>query len=352
MSNRPVNHFAKGESKKVLAECVLRLKKGEDGADIVDTLRGHYTPHSLATNVCKIKRLAVESLDKDGKRHHAYDDTDLRRHAAQEPGIAMFLQASLWEQYRMQCHHAARPSWSKDAEKALSELKLLPDNFATLAVTATETATILRDKRTARRGRIKQVVRIPNAAQLLESATAILENATVRDSYTRLGCALGLVSGRRCAELFNGKSTFTKVGERMVIFDGQIKKPVGEARPYKIPLVCPADSFLSALAVLREKQGDVSALDEEQIQDRYGGHFTHPLMQRTMPGVPKFHALRSMYARYVEHCYIHDHTYNYLCSEILGHETEHQSLSYISVELDDIDTIKNIFGPLYIDDGE
>ena len=136
MSNRPVHHFAKGEAKRVIAECVLQLTHGEDGAAVVDTLRGHYTPHSLATNICKLKKLAVDALDKDCKRHHAYDDTELRRYAVDEPDVATFFQSSLWEQYRMKCHHAVRPSWSKAAERALSGLKLLPDNFATLAVTA------------------------------------------------------------------------------------------------------------------------------------------------------------------------------------------------------------------------
>ena len=201
-------------------------KGGKDGASIVDTLRGQYTVHSLATKVCEVKKLAVNALDKDGKRHDAYDDSELRRYAEQEPDIAVFLNAPLWQQYRIQCHHAAKPMWSKAAEEALSALRLLPDNFATLAVTASETATIKRDKRAAHRKLIRDTVHVPNAAELLEKATKILEAASIYDSYTRLVCSLELVSGRRNAELLNGKSSFTKVDDRMVIFVRVLRKSV------------------------------------------------------------------------------------------------------------------------------
>ena len=65
--------------------------------------------HSLATKVCEIKKLAVNALDNEGKRNDAYDDSELRRYAEQEPDIALFLNAPLWQQYRIQCHQLHAP---------------------------------------------------------------------------------------------------------------------------------------------------------------------------------------------------------------------------------------------------
>ena len=244
--------------------------------------------------------------------------------------------------------------WSKAAEEALSALRLLPDNFATLAVTASETATIKRDKRATHRQRIRDTVHVPNAAELLARATKILESASIYDSYTRLVCGLELVSGRRNAELLNGKSSFTKVDDRMVVFYGQLKTAPGQARSYTIPLLCKTDTFLNAFAILRQKQGDVSGLTDKEVHARYGSNFTVPLIHRIFPGVPKSHGFRGMYARYVEICFKHepDPAYNYLCCQLLGHAKIQESLNYVWVKLDDIDAIRHTFGKLCLDDYE
>ena len=341
-------------------EAIRRLNAGEDGAAVVDFLRQlkkvdedgqtvpHYTVHSLATTVCTVKKKALES----GRRHDEYDDSKLRPFAESVPGVAEFLNAPLLTQWQLQKVHEKHPSWPKDAEQALAAIKLMPSNLDSLKVTDIETMNIKRNKRTAKRGRMKSVVCISNAANLLAEAIDVLENASVHDTYTALVSSLAMVCGRRRTELLNGKSTFTPIGERMVMFDGQLKKQIGQAKPYPIPLLCTTATFLHGLAILRQKQGDVLMFDNQQIEARYYAHFTPDRLQSIMPGVTHFHLLRSMYVKYVDHCFDHNYAFNYLACEILGHDDETESLSYISVKLklEDIQSIHHSLGTLCIEE--
>ena len=333
-------------------EAVRRLNDGEEGELVVDYLRhlqredgsAYYTVHSLATTICTVKRKAIES-----NRHHPeYDDSGLHRHTHTVPGVAEFLNASLLIKWKLQKAHKRHPSWPPEVERALAAIKLLPANLDSLKVTNTETETIKRAKRAARFAKMKAPTVIRNAASLLTRATMALENASVKDTYTQLATSLALVAGRRCTELLNGRSTFTSMGDRMVLFDGQLKKPIGQAVAYPIPLLCDTQTFLHGLAVLRIKQGDVSNLDNHAIQTRYYGHFSPDRMQLIMPGVTHFHLLRSMYCKFVDTMYNHKHSYNYLACQILGHDSVEESMAYVRAHLDNIDALRNTLGPLCV----
>ena len=109
------------------------------------------------------------------------------------------------------------------------------------------------------------------------------------------------------------------------------------------------DVFVNAVTVLREKQGDVSHLDNDAIHNRFKGAIAKGRINKFVPGIPTFHALRSMYWRYVDVCYDHNCACNYLAMRILGHSDEYESTHYVSVLLEDTDGLSNVFGPLAFD---
>ena len=75
-----------------------------------------------------------------------------------------------------------------------------------------------------------------------------------------------------------------------------------------------ADSpeLVSAIRVLRTKQGDITALTDEQVQKKYNGSLTPGRIKTAFwPGVPTFHFLRTCYAKFCDLLFDHSMTYNY-----------------------------------------
>lgn len=322
-----------------------RLIQGEEGSVIVDLLRSKYTKHSVKTNVLKLKRCLLEA----NYRHPKYEQSAraLRKYEAESEEIKGFLNSSLRVQYKIQKRHRKVKTWSHRAESKLQRIRLLPDNVKSLKITKKETEDIERDVRGKRRERWAQVVKVPKAGDLLGHARSILEQATIKTNYAALCGALALVSGRRETELLNQRSTFTINGERTVKFEGQLKKLHGEDHAYTIPLLIDPKSFVRAIQVLRAKQGDISHLSNEQVQKKYNGSLTPKRLDVAFwPGIPKFHFLRACYAKFVDHCFDHTMTYNYLCCKVLGHANEEESLNYCGASIEDIDHLRRSFGEL------
>ena len=331
----------------MLTDAFDRLMQGEDGKAIVATLRTHYSKHSVKTHVLGIKKKVLLA----GYRHPHFEQTAsaLRKHEGENEEIAEFLQSSPFIQLQVQKRHRKIKTWSKGAEAKLAKIKILPDNLKSFKITKRESEDIMRDVRVKRRERMDEVLRIPKAGDLLDLARVTLENATVKTNYAALCCSLALVCGRRSCELLNQRSKFTVNGTHTVLFVGQLKKAHGESKPYTIPILVDPHLFVRAMAVLCQKQGDVTHLTNEQVNDKYNGNLTPARIATFMPGIPKFHFLRTLYSKFVDHCFDHTKTYNKLACEILGHTNVEMSLSYCGAQLEDIDHLRRTFGPLKLD---
>ena len=76
--------------------------------------------------------------------------------------------------------------------------------------------------------------------------------------------ALGLITGRRCIEIFKS-AEFTAVNDHAAIFQGQAKKgDVAEPAEYEIPMLAPPDLVNTALARLRTAK-DCTALSNREV---------------------------------------------------------------------------------------
>eukprot|EP00966_Prymnesium_polylepis_P302266 6983714-Prymnesium_polylepis.1 len=334
----------------MLNELRYRLLQGDDGKAIVNVLRSNFTnTHTVKTYLLKVKKLVMQA----DQRHPNYDETvrALRTHESESEEIKEFLQAPLRVQYKIQMRHRKFKTWSRGAEAKLQRVKLLPANLESLKITKKETEDIKRNLRCTARERRDNVVSVPTAGDMLAYACAVLENATVKQTYTSLCCALALVSGRRCTEILNQRSTFVINGERTVIFTGQLKKSHGQSKPYTIPLLVDPKVFVAAMQVLRAKQGDkISALTDEQVQKKYNGGLTPKRIESAFwPGIPKFHFLRTCYAKFCDLLFHHTMTYNRLCCKVLGHSDDNQSLNYCAANLEDCDHLRRTFGTLRLE---
>jgi hypothetical protein len=342
----------------MIAEAAKRLMSGTDGAEVVEFLRREllssaekgrrdYSVNSLKTYVSHAKRNVLEA----DYRNMRCDFGPLM--AFSDPEVTAFLAAPLKRQLEIQRHHRAHPSWSEEMEDALASLRLLPPNMATFKITDREIRLIKRRDKRSMRERMDSVIVVEDGVALLERATELLATASEKDGYIFLIAPLLLVSGRREVEVLAacaGRSTFTKVGETTVLFEGQCKSKGAEAAPYVIPLLCGADVFIAAIGALRRKRGDLSGMTNEEIHKKMTGLFTQEALRQVFPMLPeegcKWHTLRSLYLQYVNVLYNHTVAINRLGKLCLGHFDENESVRYLSTRIDGMDAVKGRLGAL------
>ena len=225
----------------------------------------------------------------------------------------------------------------------------IPEGFS---LTSEETHALKRQRVEAKIARQDHTLVIPDAARLLESATHLLETATHATSMSRLILALALVSGRRITELTNGRSTFIPVIGRPhhTVFHGQLKLKQRDAAPYTIPLLVSHTLFDHAMRILREKQGDVSTLTNEQCKDRYDGNANAALHRGELVGMPTrghVHSLRGVYVKLVALLWESPWEPNRLGMLILGHAALEESIAYVgSISVRGGDALRGTWGRL------
>ena len=340
---------------------VERLMKGDDPEVLVAFLKMKYTLQSVATIVSIVRK----RIKQRNQRHSEYDSAPLLMYRGEE-GVAEFLNASVEEQERIQMRHRKVGGWSPHAEDALSRLKILPECLEVFKMSEAEVREIKKQKADAQKERDINIVKIPNADSMLQTAISNLERAKSKDSYPRLGLSLMLVSGRRTTEIYSPKSQFRQAGDSSVFFLGQLKKKGDEEgrKEYAIPLLCPARVFLRAVQVLRAKQAQHLDKDkiysEEEINNRYGGsarRYLHKLWPAVKRGGKRngcVHLLRSCYASFVFYLYERNkYSLHYLYKSILGHGSKAESDAYACVVLEGIDHLRGSLGPcLVVSDGD
>jgi len=325
----------------MIAAVARRLVDGADAETAIAALRETYTTTASLSTAMSLVRAAVLEAER------VVDDAPLRAHA-RHPEVAAFLALPLREQYRLQREHARNPTWPPEAEAALAALRLLPPNMDGFALTRRETLDLKRRREEAQLARQEAPLVVADAPRLLRAATAMLASATASTSFPRLILPLLLVSGRRFAEVVNGRSSFTPTAHPyLCIFNGQLKKR-GRAQPYTIPLLVPFAAFERALRVLREKQGGAE-LANGVAKDRYGANAQRALADGVLVGLPSchLHDLRSAYVALVDHVYQCPFTFNRLAMRILGHDCLTESLCYNHVKL--AGGSRGSLGPLRLD---
>ena len=326
-----------------------QLIDGASAERAIDMLREVYTTEGSLSSA--MSRVRATILDM-GQRPHEYDDAPLRALASTNSEIEAFLNAPLREQYATQRAHRTRAAWGPEAEQALAQLKLLPGNLDGFHLAKEETLNLKRQREGALLAKNDALLIVPEVAKLLGTVAAMLDTASPRDTFPRLILPLLLASGRRFAEIVNGRSTFAPAAhEQYTIFSGQLKKRRPQP-PYSIPLLVPYSTFAKGLLALRQKQGKTIAhLTNAQVTDRCQSNVQRGLDAGALPGFPvsHIHDLRAAYVAAVGALYVSPISAPRMAMKILGHETLLDSLAYSHVSLQGVGALAGSLGPLHLD---
>ena len=304
---------------------------------------------SLSSTMSRVRSVVVEA----GHRHADYEaSTAALRAYEKQTAVATFLIAPLSMQLSTQRSHAASPSWPAEVEEALRQVKLLPSNMDSFCLSRFETLQLKKQQEEALISKNEAVITVPNAATVLKRVEEILESAETVGSTAVLAVCLLIASGRRTAEILNGRSRFEAVdgAPRAARFEGQAKKR-GDACVYTIPLLVPYRTFIRALDALRTLQGG-AVFSNRDASREYSQPLRRELLRcekgRGALRLPhlKVHDLRSLYMSLVWQCYSCDQTFARTAMHCLGHVSLAESLSYSNVRAEDCDELANAYGPL------
>jgi hypothetical protein len=169
------------------------------------------------------------------------------------------------------------------------------------------------------------------ASELISKCKAELKES--RANPFDVAVALGLLTGRRCIEIFK-TAEFTAVNEHAVMFRGQAKKgDVVEPAQYEIPVLAPPDLINTALARLRTAK-DCTGLNNREVNLRYSNS-CNAAARRLLGPEYHFHSLRGIYSVVCYNaCLPHRYSMNAFVSRVLGHTGLGSSLHYSAIHVE------------------
>lgn len=197
--------------------------------------------------------------------------------------------------------------------------------------------------RSYRAGYRKQVAQDQRNLRPLDGETMILkaEELLDSDSYMTLALGLMLLSGRRSTEILK-TANFEKVDENHLLFSGQLKtkgSDNAQTSPYVIPILCDADTFLSAFVQLRLLK-DFSDVPNDKVSTnttKNMGVICRKYFSSILPDVkPK--DLRAAYATIAESIYKPSNmSQSAFFAQVLGHSADdvQTAQSYVDFYLTD-----------------
>jgi len=321
-----------------------------DAPTAMAQLRDTYTtPDSLRVHCSRVRGAYRGDLDAEGRevanllRAACVDDGD---RAQVDAYIAVY----------------GRPGWrdrpARDALNALARARghaLLPARIRALHITADESRVCKRRARERLTQRHTRALCIDGPATI---ALAVRDLESADDLYD-LTLALLLLTGRRTAEILNGRSRFDAVegdaDEHRARFIGQLKTRAawcanedGDAG-FVIPLLAPRARIerglerLRGLQALRRGDSDPVSLSNEEISASYQSALgkrlgDHEAYGRALGGCvgTHVHALRSAYAALVFHAFPWPPRWSPMAvaARVCGHRDAHDAMAYTSVVVD------------------
>lgn len=334
-------------SKALLAEMVEKLLSGEAGSSVAEYMRRHRsafnTDCSMQSYVSRVRRMVLDSPDPR-KFHASHRDTlsafraRVRRRDV-DPDCRQkaraFLDSTFRKQYHTMRRHARRKFCfgNPGVDEVFREIRMLPDSMQSFHPLREEAYSCRRQSTATTLRKNESVLLIRDASSFLDRAVEILRESTPRTSIASLGFALLLVSGRRTAEVFNGRSSFEPGPTAMsAIFTGQLKKR--SSTTYTIPLLCTFSLFDRGMRALLEKQGD-EELTNEEVHVKYASNLNKAIKSQLAPQAT-VHDCRRFYiqALWLGYGYAETTaTFNRVAMQFLGHDTLSESLKYNNVRL-------------------
>ena len=361
----------KNPPRKYREEILQLLIDGVEGSEVIQQMKQRggeeYKTSSLSSMVSRIKHLFL----KGNHRHPDFymSSLHLRKLSQTEPAVATFFSNGLEEQERIK-RTRDTSNWSGEARYALAKLELLPPNMKTFKPDTESRDQLKEEAKYSVGEKVERLIKIENAAALLEEVWKILSTVTVEDRIAKIVLPLLFATGRRSIELLNGKSTFESMRNPYYAwFIGQVKKPgEDQAKPFAIPLLAPFGLVSRAYGILCEKQkrddqkNTTILLEQtnEQVEKRYQSNLNRDMKYtgeaRILKQLPQQdihdrrkltpHCLRAIYVKYINEYFLCPYGFPKVAEIVLGHEGVETSIRYNNVQLHP--HIPGWFGPLKV----
>lgn len=296
------------------------------------------TSCSRQNYVSKIRRKIFDE-DDQRKYHKSYHRTMQRFlgsiHATAsnncKENAILFQHANFRMKYKLIKKHKRKEFCIGDTkvDEAFSKIKLVNPRVLGFRTNAADWEICKQKSKERTRKKNRQVVTVRDSMKYLKRARTILETCQYTTTLGELGFALMLTSGRRMSEIFNGRSVFKKGSNaNSSLFTGQLKTDVkGE---YEIPLLCTFELFSEGLKTLRQKQGNLSELTNDDINTKYSSNLNKALKTKLFfPGSTN-HDCRRFYIQAIWKGYKYEkqYTFNAVAMHFLGHSDLQESLNY------------------------
>ena len=217
---------------------------------------------------------------------------------------------------------------------------LLPQNVRDVHITGDEAQKCDQHKQRRMRARHLVAPTVDAAAWICEARRTVETHATA--GLYDLTLALLLLTGRRTAEILNGRSTLTPESdapaEHMMRFGGQLKRRSPDPQPYSIPVLHKAPVVRDALRSLRALQPqDVASRTNAQITSTYQSGLSKHMKKHSVYGSSdssKLHLFRSVYV-----VLVHSHfdcgarTLQGVAHTVCGHSNIMDAMAYTALSV-------------------
>jgi len=338
-----------------VSDQVSLLVNGSDGREVIRNLKQHFNTHySFEKNVSNVRRLFLNQNIRHINFEQEFENIKqymINIHMSDDC-------LEKWNKFKMmavvdQYDTILRTKKSgffpgyADVNEKVVKMQLLPENMNTFKLEEEDMLVCKQQKKQTLLHKNRIAINLKNPKQILDKQIRILEEGSKSKIDEIL--ALLLVSGRREAEILNGKSVFTTIPELPfhVLFTGVLKKkqnPIEERDEVSIiiPLLCKSEIFINALQRMRSSQSnDILQLSNKQVSSRYCSQLNTARKTR-FPMIQKTHDLRGLYIKMVDQLFTHSLAFPYLCMMCLGHDAIEDSLHYQKINIIENDLDKKI----------
>jgi Telomere resolvase len=212
----------------------------------------------------------------------------------------------------------------------ITSFTIFPEYINDLKVSDTERSALQKAATVALEAKSIKSITV-QGSELISKCKATLKN--IRTNPFDVAAALGLLTGRRCIEIFK-TAHFTPVNDHSVLFGGQAKKgDLADPVAYEIPVLAPPDLMNTALARLRAAK-DCSALTNRDVNLKFANS-CNSAARRLLGKEHHFHSLRGIYAVIAYNlCLPHKYSLNAFVAKVLGHSNLSTSLHYSAIHVE------------------
>jgi integrase len=320
------------------------LADTHDSRGVVDFIRQQW-PKSLSSYVSQVKKqwmtldVINDGYDAQYTAALASIDTAIARAKGEEKEklcaarvkLMQFHDMNLADKHTVQrLIRGTQFSGLAMVDDIIMGFKIFPAYIDELKLTETERGAIQKQSVAALQAKSIESVTV-QASELISKCKATLKDT--RANPFDVAVALGLLTGRRCIEIFK-TAQFAEVTEHAVVFHGQAKKGnVAEPAAYEIPVLASPDLINTALALLRTAK-DCSALSNREVNLRYSNS-CNAAARRLLGPEYHLHSLRGIYAvACYNACLPHRYSMNAFVSKVLGHSSLGSSLHYSAIHIE------------------